>query len=954
VDWNLFPDVTSRTSNDVGVLTLRATNNLRFIGGLSDGFTSGSRNLISTENAGLLTNHSWSYRLVAGADAQSANLMNTIESQLVNGKATVGNLIVGNDKVIRTGTGFIDIATGGDLRLSNQGSVIYTAGRRADALPEFTLPQSQLNALYLTDGGDISVRSQGSVEGAELDSGRQMVNQWLFRQGGGSQSRDTSWWVRPDLFKQGMATLGGGNISVIANGDIRNFSASAPTTARFDNFSDAINTATDNYAITGGGDLKIQAYGNIVNGTFFVAKGEGNLIAGGSIEHNIGGLGTVLALQDGRFNVLANDNVYISTTFNPTLVNQSLTNARNIENTGLNSNFNTYSNRSGVSVLSSSGVVGYGTGDDVLVRNAGLYTNNNLGLFFGLNPSKIDLTSFSGDISFGRPESTNKLVMMPSSDGQLSLLANNNIRLGNTTMSDADPNALPGINNPLNNSIVNVLNGLINSHSLDLLHRDNNTPAMIISSQGDIYSDNFLVTIPKATRVIAGRDITDISFGLQNNRSSDVSLIKAGRDLNTRNIVIGGPGELLVQAGRNIDLIYPEVTTVSSSGNSGSSVPVFRDTFAEFANPALPSSGASITLQAGLGEGANVENYINQYILPTGSGPISISNDAQRLSQYRQSTTTALTGFMRTYTGDTSIDDTQALSLFRQQNLETKTVFVNRHLTTELIASGRDFAKAGNHNRGNEAKLSLFPNKNDGNILLFNSKVSTNSVGSLDLIAPGGFINVGVPGQGGDIGVITEKGGAIRGFAEGDFQVNQSKVITQFGSDIAIWSSSGTIDAGRGSKTATSIPERIVQTDAYGNTIIEVRGVAAGSGIRAQSYDPDGPNGPQIEPKKGNISLIAPVVDAGEAGIEAGDLLIVAPVVLNAANIQVQGIAAGVPMAATSSIAGVSAGLSPDAVNSATKAVAQSVAPAADNNLKKPKLPSMISVDVIGMGEEEK
>jgi len=84
------------------------------------------------------------------------------------------------------------------------------------------------------------------------------------------------------------------------------------------------------------------------------------------------------------------------------------------------------------------------------------------------------------------------------------------------------------------------------------------------------------------------------------------------------------------------------------------------------------------------------------------------------------------------------------------------------------------------------------------------------------MLAPGGFINVGVPGRGGDIGIITEKGGAIRAMADGDFQVNQSKVITQFGSDIAVWSTNGTIDAGRGSKTATSVPERIVQTDAFG------------------------------------------------------------------------------------------------------------------------------------------
>jgi hypothetical protein len=433
-----------------------------------------------------------------------------------------------------------------------------------------------------------------------------------------------------------------------------------------------------------------------------------------------------------------------------------------------------------------------------------------------------------------------------------------------------------------------------------------------------------------------------------------VSLIKAVLDVNTRNIAIAGPGELIVQAGRNIDLIYPEVTTINSTGNAGSRNPRFINTFAEFTNPVLSANGSAITLQAGLGDGANVAEYINQYILPTGIGPATIENNAQRLAEYRQTTSEALTSFMRNLVNNQGLDNSQALSLFMQQSIETKTIFVNRHLTSELIASGRDFAKADNHDRGAGAILALFPNKNVGDILLFNSKVSTNSGGSVDLIAPGGLINVGVPGQGGDIGIITEKGGAIRAIAEKDFSVNQSKVITQFGSDIAVWSSSGTIDAGRGSKTATSIPERIVQTDAFGNTKIEVRGVAAGSGIRAQSYDPDGPNGPLKEPLKGSVSLIAPVVDAGEAGIEAGDILIVSPVVLNAANIQVQGVSAGVPMAATSSIAGVSAGLSPDAVNSATQAVAQSVKPNDGSDFKKPKLPSMISVDVIGIGDEEK
>ncbi|HAF01278.1 MAG TPA: filamentous hemagglutinin, partial [Methylophilaceae bacterium] len=432
---------------------------------------------------------------------------------------------------------------------------------------------------------------------------------------------------------------------------------------------------------------------------------------------------------------------------------------------------------------------------------------------------------------------------------------------------------------------------------------------------------------------------------------SDITLLKAGNDIAIGSSTLSGPGDLLVQAGRNIDLTNT-AADILTTGNSGSTAAAVQS------NPALPSEGASITLQAGLGAGANVQGYIDQYISPTGAGPATIASDATRLAEYHAAAATAVTDYMRQITGDNTLSDAQALTQFNALGLDAKTIFVNRHLTSELIASAKDFAKAGNHNRGNSAITTLFPTLNTGDILLYASKVSTNSGGSIDLIAPGGLINVGAPGKGfkdtitntGDIGVITEKGGAIRAVANGDFQVNQSKVITQFGSDIAIWSTTGTIDAGRGSKTATSVPERIVQTDADGNTVIEVRGVAAGSGIRAQTYDPDGLNGPKKAPKKGNVYLTGPIVNAGEAGIEAGDLLIVAPIVLNAANIQVQGTSSGVPVAATSSLAGVSAGLSPDAVNSATQAVAQSVAQSANNSFVKPTLPSIISVDVISIG----
>lgn len=955
-DWNLYSE--TRTGGEPGILTLRATNNLNLNGSISDGFT-------TALPTGLIgSGESWAYRLVAGADFTSASPLGTITTEkAADGSALTGNVILANNKLIRTGTGDIEIAAGGDLIMRNAAAAIYTAGTQAPVMGEFVAPITG-NPLYLTQGGDVRVLAQGNIVGAEPVSGRQLINQWLFRQGGGNNNLDTTWWVRPDQFRQSLATFGGGDIELRAGGDISNFSASAPTTARFDISGKDVARLDENgnpvldvngnpivdkvfeSRVDGGGDVTVVAGNNINSGVYFAAKGDGNISAGGTIKATEGTFGTVLALQDGHWDVSANKHITIDAVINPTLVSQSTTNATTLDSTGRNSYFNTYSADAGVNVASATGDVNVGMQNTILTLTTGLDNTTTNSIMYA--PAKMELAAHQGDVNLG------DFTLLPASDGNLNVFAANYIGLGNVSMSDADPASLPGVYTPTSRFrgfSTTIFNQLL-THSQDLLHKNDTQASLIVANSGDVFANtpNAIVSIPKATKIVAGKDVTGLNVALQNNRSTDISVIKAGRDVNTQNITVAGPGELLLQAGRNIDLTYPNITTINTTGNARSTNPIFGSTFAANANPALPKDGASITLQAGLGLGAAVQAYINQYILPTGGGPVTLADDAKRLAEYRKSTADALTAYMQKRNGDTAISDENALAQFNELDLEAKTIFVNRHFNSELVASGRDFEIAKNHARGEAAIANLFPTLNNGDILLFNSKVSTNSGGSIDMLAPGGFINVGVPGRGGDIGIITEKGGAIRAMADGDFQVNQSKVITQFGSDIAVWSTNGTIDAGRGSKTATSVPERIVQTDAFGNTIIEVRGVAAGSGIRAQSYDPDGPNGKEKEPPKGNVVLIAPIVDAGEAGIEAGNLLLVAPVVLNAANIQVQGVASGVPIAATSAIAGVGAGLSPDAVNSATQSVANSVAQSSNNSFVKPILPSIISVDVIGIG----
>jgi len=178
-----------------------------------------------------------------------------------------------------------------------------------------------------------------------------------------------------------------------------------------------------------------------------------------------------------------------------------------------------------------------------------------------------------------------------------------------------------------------VISKQLLTHSQDLLHKNDTQASLIVANSGDVFANtpNAIVSIPKATKIVAGKDVAGLNVALQNNRSTDISVIKAGRDVNTQNITVAGPGELLLQAGRNIDLTYPNITTINTTGNARSTNSIFGGTFATNANPALPKEGASITLQAGLGLGAAVQAYINQYILPTGGGPVTLADDAKRL-----------------------------------------------------------------------------------------------------------------------------------------------------------------------------------------------------------------------------------------------------------------------------------------------------------------------------------
>ncbi len=190
---------------------------------------------------------------------------------------------------------------------------------------------------------------------------------------------------------------------------------------------------------------------------------------------------------------------------------------------------------------------------------------------------------------------------------------------------------------------------------------------------------------------------------------------------------------------------------------------------------------------------------------------------------------------------------------------------------------------------------------------------------------------------------MAQGAGDVSAFAKGDVLVNQSRVFTLLGGNILIWSTEGNIDAGRGAKTAITVPPPTVVTKADGTTTFNFQGAATGSGIREILTNPD--------VKPGDVDLIAPkgTVNAGDAGIgAAGNLNIAAQQVVGADNIQVGGVSSGVP---TSNSGALSAGLTGvsslggDANKLAGDVTKNLGGRASDNVL------ASLTVDVLGYGD---
>lgn len=825
----------------------------------------------------------------------------------------------------------------------------------------------------------------------------------------------------------------------------------------------------------GGGDLTVSAGRNIDGGVYYVENGTGVLEAGNDILTNATRstlaesvlktvkkpdsttwLPTTLFLGKGSFDVSASGDVLLGSVANPFLLPQGIDNGYYYR-----TYFSTFASDSSVSAFSAAGDVtlkqtsstGVGTLYNWYTMELGMLTGAGSATYYfysqpwlslaensvalpsfqplmSVMPPSLSLTAFSGDINL-----MGTVTLAPSETGTLDLLAGDSIngflptsirdttksynpstnpRLWATSIvnvSDADPDAVPGIFSPVGlasnatsgpslkalsamfsesgstggKNVVLQTQQLLHGSSEDKdgdkqpLHYGDSEPIRLYalgSNEGDI--SGLTLYTPKETKIAAARDITDIAFYIQNVSAEDISVVSAGRDI----VAYDAKSALRLQAlstGASFNTVsaltpgssVPNAGDIQVSGPgtlevlAGEDIDLGRPSFKNLAtglstgitsigaarNPLLSLEGANLVVASGIDAAQGLANSSLDFaaFVRQFLNPDTAGTNATRYLP-ELGTLLGLASSASIQTIWKSFNELKA-DTSEQQDAKNRLLLDLFYLV--LRDTGRDrndpeAAGYGTYDAGMAAIKALFGDtERKGNITLSSREIATQSGGDISLLAPGGSITVGL---------------------SSDKQTPEQGILTMHGGNISVFA-----------KDSIGIGTSRVFTLRGGNEILwSTEGnIAAGSGSKTVHSAP--PTRVLINPQSGNVindlaglatgsgigvlatlkgvkagdvDLIAPTgtIDAGDAGIRSsGNLNLAAQVVLNANNIQAGGSVAGAPPApSVPNLGSLAAASSASVASSGISAdTGKQAEPSGPPVLD---LPSIFVVEVVGYG----
>ncbi|MBI3433123.1 MAG: filamentous hemagglutinin family protein [Hydrogenophilales bacterium] len=981
------------------------------------------------------TKSGWSLQLAGGADVLSADPMAVLplSSLAASGK---GDVAISDGVKVTSSTGAIQIAAGRDF-IEGSGTAIYTTGQ-AVTLPTFmrsvglktAVPFSGVN---LIGGGDITITAGRNVSGTNDYAA---PNVWLRRAGVANTDSygfyylPAYWWVdragnsgAGTVGIQGISTLGGGNIDIAAGSDVRGLSVvsassrSAATTATavpmIDSNGNLVNQTPSANAVYGGGDIRIDAGRDVLAGQYLVSRGDAALSAGGRIGGLAGASDTGTApafwlmgwsddpaLQGAHVWAQALGDATISTVANPTVMevvqpqNYATASTKTPGYQQFPGYFFSYAANDSMDAVSVGGnltLAGPQAGTPVANAGQVLPPRFAAGALLGSVSSGSQFDAARVQVGLG---GIGGVYQYPDRNGRFLVLAGDAVHDMVLNASDYTPSALATAADQVLAGHDYFKAGLdhytfTSPVSTDARMADNSTLGgyryAVVAGDGSVSNAAFY--FPQHSVVAAGTDIANVLLDLQNLGSGDISQIAAGRDVlysnvlsngtqwgNMPHVQIAGPGSLLVEAGRDVNLGAVSTTQLDGDRSKRSISDLENvtriDAIGNTGNASLPTAdAATLIVMSGVDTGSLGEAQVNSLFTVLRSvgqfqgllGEVrgNTMSDATAIADANAVIDTANAAIGALFAGPV-----QAGSL----PVYLTPIDANGKTAKTQIADAYNGALAA----ANNAIAALFQDgrQHQGDITLYNARISSStnpggSGGDINLLAPHGDIKVGLPTASSErnIGIYTTAGGAINAYLSGDMNVNLSKVATFQGGDILLYTSGAgsTLDAGRGSRSArTSSPPRLVaelKADGTptGKLLLLPPLDVGGSGIRTVSYDPDG-FGPLQQPEPGKVYLLAPTgtIDAGEAGVSSASGLVVAALtVKNADNFSASGssvgvpaVSSGAPAAPVSGDAAASASKAMDAVSQAGSALAKN-----DTDLKSFR-PAFITVEVLGFGND--
>jgi filamentous hemagglutinin family protein len=684
----------------------------------------------------------------------------------------------------------------------------------------------------------------------------------------------------------GISTGAGGDVTLIAGGNVTSYLPGSGSSG------DALTAGSGAFGNQPGqlGNVTVVAGAN-VTGNYMVADGTGNIFTGVSMDANgnpiqnvsgnyvLGGVGSAgtsatkpnlaLSLIAGGWNVTSARNIYL----------QEVRNPNGYFDTSAGAAYDHYFDYAPDAYvnLSAGNLVQLGAPSSTLPRQGGD------GLTVpSIYPSILDITAGVGGIVLGTPGSSGNLILFPSPLGSLVINDQGSLVSGLSA-------------NPLTPQIFNLIvsdSGQsqyessstfgFSDHANAPVHLDSENP-FTVNVAGDM--DLVSLGAPEAAQIQVGGNMNNCRFQGMNLSAGDVTSINVAGDINNRSAFTSVVLNLSPATGEQA----PDLSYLARSLSSNPSATTLANSF--YYNPVtqvltyqnIPNQSLANVLQT-------LQNLTVQKVDANGNllwldsldtipatetvSAINAATAAALLNQYN-----ALGGIPQNASGSGLVIGgggqfnitARSIDLGTSAGIQSKGAGLYRTASgyplASLFGNGGVFARAtdinvtttGNHSEGQMANGNLV-----GDLDMFSSSIASLSDGNISIYSSGD-INAGSPDF--TVTATTARGifntgqGDVNVLADGDINVNGSRIAAYDGGNVTVESLDGNISAGSGGSGYVIVNSYTVDPVTHGVQLYNA--TIPGSGILATTFPSD------LDRTVGNILVETPNgnINASQGGI---------------------------------------------------------------------------------------